>query len=121
MGAKRGTWKGWCKPDCAAPSFTSGAMELCEVELQYQKEEWDEAKYDDFMGQVRRRIEQRYGLGQQIVRRTEPEGTVTQTVVGYQWNLNNTEIELFLLFRQRRSARLSHAKRPLQDDVRQTG
>lgn len=70
-------------------------MELCEVELQYEKADWDEAKYDDFMGQVRRRIEQRYGAGQQIVRKTEPEGTVMQTIVGYQWNLNNTEINLY--------------------------
>ncbi|HEV7406136.1 MAG TPA: hypothetical protein VGO11_24530 [Chthoniobacteraceae bacterium] len=69
--------------------------ELNEVELQYQKEEWDEAKYDDFMGQVRRRIEQRYGAGQQIVRKTAPEGTVMQTVIGYSWNLNNTEIDLY--------------------------
>jgi len=69
--------------------------ELVEVELQYQRDDWDEAKYNEFMGQVRRRIEQRYGAGQQIVRRTEPEGTVTQTLVGYQWNLNNTAIELF--------------------------
>jgi len=70
-------------------------MELVEVELQYQKDDWEEAKYDEFMGQVRRRIEQRYGAGQQIVRRTEPEGTVMQTMVGYQWNLNNTAIDLF--------------------------
>jgi hypothetical protein len=70
-------------------------MELCEVELQYEKTDWDQAKYDDFMGQVRRRIEQRYGAGQQIVRKTEPEGTVTQTIVGYSWNLNNTEINLY--------------------------
>ena len=34
-------------------------------------------------------------MGRQIVRRTGPEGTVTQTLVGYQWNLNNTAIELF--------------------------
>ncbi len=69
--------------------------ELMEVELQYQRDDWDEAKYNEFMGQVRQRIEQRYGTGQQIVRRTEPEGTVTQTLVGYQWNINNTAIELF--------------------------
>lgn len=69
--------------------------ELVEVELQYQKEEWTQAKYDEFMGQVRRRIEQRYGTGQQIVRRTEPEGDVMQTLVGYKWNLNNTALELY--------------------------
>ncbi len=69
--------------------------ELVEVELQYQKEDWDQAKYDEFMGQVRRRIEQRYGPGQQIIRKTELEGTVTQTIVGYSWNLNNTALQLF--------------------------
>jgi hypothetical protein len=68
--------------------------ELIGVELQYLREDWKEADYDKFMGEVRRRLEQRYGPGQQIVRRTEPEGTVTQTLVGYQWNLNNTAIEL---------------------------
>ena len=47
------------------------------------------------MTQVRRRIEQRYGAGQQIVRKTEPEGVVTQTLVGYKWNVNNTALELF--------------------------
>ncbi|RYD78453.1 MAG: hypothetical protein EOP84_14225 [Verrucomicrobiaceae bacterium] len=69
--------------------------ELVEVELQYQKDDWTQAKYDEFMGQVRRRIEQRYGAGQQIIRKTEPEGTVMQTIVGYKWNLNNTALELF--------------------------
>lgn len=68
--------------------------ELVEVELQYQKDDWDDAKYDQFMGDVRRRIEQRYGAGQQMIRKTEPEGTVTQTIVGHKWNLNNTAIEL---------------------------
>ena len=69
--------------------------ELVEVELQYQKEDWDQAKYDEFMGQVRRRVEQRYGPGQQIVRKNEPEGDVMQTVVGYKWNKNNTALELY--------------------------
>jgi hypothetical protein len=68
--------------------------ELVGVELQYQRDDWDEAKYGDFMGQVRRRIEQRYGPGQQIVRRTEPDGLAIETLVGYEWNLNNTSISL---------------------------
>ena len=72
--------------------FSGG--ELVEVELQYQREEWDESKYDGFMGDVRRRLEQRYGQGQLIARKKEPEGEVTQTLVGYKWNQNNTAIEL---------------------------
>lgn len=69
--------------------------ELVEVELQYQKDDWDETKYSDYMGQLRRVIEKRYGPGQQIIRKTEPEGDVMQTLVGYKWNINNTAIELF--------------------------
>lgn len=48
--------------------------QLVEVELQYQSPDWDVAKYDDFMAQVRRRIEQKFGAGQLIARTREPEG-----------------------------------------------
>ncbi len=72
--------------------FVSG--ELVEVELQYQKDEWDETKYDGFMGDVRRRLEQRYGQGQLMARKKIPEGDVMQTLVGWKWNQNNTAIEL---------------------------
>jgi hypothetical protein len=72
--------------------FKSG--QLVEVELQYQSDEWDTAKYDEFMGSIRRRIEQKYGSGQLIARQKTPEGAVMQTLVGYKWNINNTAIEL---------------------------
>lgn len=70
------------------------AGELVEVELQYQKDDWDEAKYDGFMGDIRRRLEQRYGQGQLVARKKEPSGDVMQTIVGWKWNQNNTAIEL---------------------------
>jgi len=70
--------------------------QLVEVELQYQSPDWDVAKYDDFMAQVRRRIEQKFGAGQLIARTREPApGDVMQTVVGYKWDENNTAIQLF--------------------------
>ena len=69
--------------------------QLVEVELQYQSPDWDPGKYDDFMAQVRRRIEQKFGAGQLIARTREPEGEVMQTLVGYTWNENNTAIQLF--------------------------
>jgi hypothetical protein len=70
--------------------------QLVEVELQYQSPDWDPAKYDDFMAQVRRRIEQKFGAGQLIARTREPvDGNVMQTLVGYTWNENNTAIQLF--------------------------
>jgi hypothetical protein len=70
-------------------------QQLVEVELQYQSPDWDVAKYDDFMAQVRRRIEQKFGAGQLIARSREPIGTVMQTLVGYNWDENNTAIQLF--------------------------
>ncbi len=76
---------------------------LCEVELQYQRENWDQPKYDEYMGQIRRSIEKRFGPGQLIARKTEPEGDVEQTVVGYKWNKNNTVIELFYYSAQKES------------------
>jgi hypothetical protein len=72
--------------------------QLVEVELQYQSPDWDVAKYDDFMAQVRRRIEQKFGTGQLIARTREPAGAdaaIMQTVVGYKWDENNTAIQLF--------------------------
>ena len=70
--------------------------ELVEVELQYQKEDWNDTQYDSFMGDVRKRLEQKYGAGQLIAKRTEtePATAVTQKLVGYKWNQNNTAIEL---------------------------
>jgi hypothetical protein len=70
--------------------------ELVEVELQYQRDEWDDSKYDGFMGDVRRKIQQRYGEGQLITNRTEqePSTDLKQKLIGYKWNHNNTAIEL---------------------------
>lgn len=69
--------------------------ELTEVELIYQREEWEQRDYDGFMSQVRQAIQRRYGEGQQIVRKTEPVNEVVQTIVGYKWNQNNAAVELF--------------------------
>ncbi len=70
--------------------------ELVEVELQYQKDDWTDAQYDNFMSDVRKRLEQKYGEGQLVAKRTEqePATNVTQKLIGYKWNQNNTAIEL---------------------------
>ena len=70
--------------------------ELAEVELIYSRDDWDQRKYDEFMGQVRQAIQRRYGDGTLTVRKTEPvDQQVIQTVVGYKWNQNNAAIELY--------------------------
>jgi hypothetical protein len=74
--------------------FYFRAATLVGVELQYRNDAWTQEKYDDFMGRWRRTIEQRYGQGQLIARKTEPKDEVTQTIVGYKWNHNNTSLDL---------------------------
>ena len=70
--------------------------ELVEVELQYQQDGWDDTHYTGLLNDVRKRLEQRYGDGQLIARRTEqaPQTDITQKIIGYKWNQNNTAIEL---------------------------
>ena len=68
--------------------------QLVEVELQFQRDDWDEPKYDSYMGDMRRKLEELYGPGQLISRKKEPEGDVTQTLVGWKWSQNNTAVEL---------------------------
>jgi len=75
--------------------FYFRSTQLVEVELQYQKEDWDQARYDEYMGQVRSVLDRKYGPGQLLARKTEPAGDVTQTVVGWKWNQNNAAIEMF--------------------------
>jgi hypothetical protein len=43
--------------------FYFRAGELMEVELQYQRDDWDQKQYDEFMGQVRQAIERKFGAG----------------------------------------------------------
>jgi len=75
--------------------FYFRSAQLVEVELQYQKEDWDQGRYDEYMGQVRSVLDRKYGPGQLLARKTEPAGDVTQTVVGWKWNQNNAAIEMF--------------------------
>ena len=75
--------------------FYFRAGELVEVELQYQRDDWDQRQYDEFMGQVRQAIQRRFGEGDLIARKTEPEGDVMQTIVGYKWSQNSAAVQLF--------------------------
>jgi hypothetical protein len=74
--------------------FKLGA--LTGVELVYQTESWPEDRYDALMSDMRRRISDRYGDGQQIARRTEKVGVnnVTQTVTGYKWVSGGANVQL---------------------------
>jgi hypothetical protein len=69
---------------------------LTGVELQYQDDDWAEPKYGTMMSELRKRISDHYGEGQQIARRTETVGVngVIQTVTGYKWIAGAANIQL---------------------------
>jgi len=67
---------------------------LVEVELQYQKEDWPQEKYEEFMGQVREKLDQRFGTGQLIANKMLPDGETMQRIVKWKWNQNNSAVEL---------------------------
>jgi hypothetical protein len=69
---------------------------LTGVELQYRGEDWPETKYNTMMADLRQRITEHYGEGQQIIRRSEQVGVngVTQTVNGYKWVAGAANVQL---------------------------
>ncbi len=69
---------------------------LTGAELQYQSEDWQESKYNSMMVDLRRRITEHYGEGQQIARKSEMVGVngVTQTVTGYKWVAGTGNVQL---------------------------
>lgn len=77
--------------------------QLVEVELQYKTADWDEEKYNTFMGDVRKKLEVKYGEPELIAKREEPLGDVMQKVVGWKWNRNSAAIELFYFSAQNAS------------------
>jgi hypothetical protein len=75
--------------------------QLIGLELQYRgpidtagRETWSEERYADFMGRWRRNLDQQYGSGQLLTRKTGAEGDVSQTLSGYRWTLGNTTVDL---------------------------
>ena len=54
-----------------------------------------------FMGRWRRNLDQQYGSGQLITRKTGAEGDVSQTLSGYRWTLGNTTVDLICFTAER--------------------
>ncbi|HEY2122495.1 MAG TPA: hypothetical protein VGH07_02785 [Chthoniobacterales bacterium] len=79
------------------------AKVLVEVELQYQRPEWDLVAYEQFLDSARQTLESRYGPATVLVKDKKPEGDVMQTVVGYQWQAQGSSIQLFFYSAERNS------------------
>jgi hypothetical protein len=77
---------------CTIFYFKDGG--LVEVELQYSNPNWVDTDYNSFLGQLRLKVENRYGSGKLIARSRKQTEEITQTLVGYQWTKNSAAIEI---------------------------
>jgi hypothetical protein len=75
-------------------SFDNDA--LVEVELQYGDGSWDRDKFNSIFEQTRRNLDRKYGTSRNIARQTSQEGSVIQTIIGYQWTQSYTSLRLVL-------------------------
>jgi hypothetical protein len=74
---------------------------LFEVELQYEYPEWTIERYNDRMGEIRRYFDAKFGTGKLVSRSRDTDSDVIQTLVGYQWIVGGTMLELFYFSAQR--------------------
>jgi hypothetical protein len=74
---------------------------LVEVELQYERSDWDLVAYEDFLNSARQKLEAKYGPPTVLARDKKPQGDVMETVVGYQWQQTGSSIQLFFYSAER--------------------
>lgn len=92
------TVQGLIAPDLQASMFTFQGGLLVAMEFDYGQKDWDLSKYNDKMGLFRRVLEIKCGgPGEMVSRDTiqEPNSTVKETFMGYQWNRGDTSVQLF--------------------------
>ena len=68
---------------------------LVEVEIQYWKQDWSPATYEEFMQSVRRQLDEKHGPGKPTTRQQDAERGVMKTLVGHRWESGGTLIELY--------------------------
>ena len=92
---------GLVQPGLKRTLFTFKEGFLVEVELQYEYPEWSIERYNDRMGEIRRYFDAKFGTGKLVSRSRDTETDVIQTLVGYQWIIGGTMLELFYFSAQR--------------------
>jgi hypothetical protein len=86
---------GLVHPGLRQTVFTFRDDKLIEVELQYEYSDWSIERYNEQMGVIRRYFDSKYGVGKLVSRTGDSESDVMQTLVGYQWMVGATMLELF--------------------------
>jgi hypothetical protein len=74
---------------------------LVEVELHYEYDKWSIENYNDRMGEIRRYFDAKFGTGKLVSRTRDNDSDVIQTLVGYQWIVGGTMLELFYFSAER--------------------
>jgi hypothetical protein len=100
---KRFVWtvEGLVQPGLKRTLFTFKEGFLFEVELQYEYPDWSIERYNERMGEIRRYFDAKFGTGKLVSRSRDTDSDVIQTLVGYQWIVGGTLLELFYFSAQR--------------------
>jgi hypothetical protein len=100
---KRDIWtvEGLVQPGLKRTLFTFKEGFLVEVELQYEYPDWTIERYNERMGEIRRYFDAKFGTGKLVSRSRDTDSDVIQTLVGYQWIVGGTMLELFYFSAQR--------------------
>jgi hypothetical protein len=89
------TVEGLVHPGLKRTLFTFKQRALVAVELQYEYPEWSIERYNQRMGEIRKYFDEKYGTGKLVSRSRDNDTDVIQTLVGYQWMVGATMLELF--------------------------
>ena len=95
------TVEGLIHPGLKRTLFTFKNGALSQVELQYEYPDWTLEHYNSRMGEVRRYFDAKYGTGRLISRSRNNDTDVIQTLVGYQWVIGKSALELFYFSAQK--------------------
>jgi hypothetical protein len=100
---KREVWtvEGLVQPGLRRTLFIFRDGFLIEVELQYEYPDWTIERYNERMGEIRRYFDAKFGTGKLVSRSRDTDSDVVQTLVGYQWIVGGTMLELFYFSAQR--------------------
>jgi len=100
-GTETWTVEGLIHPGLRRTLFSFKGGLLSQVELQYEYPDWTLEHYNDRMGEIRRYFDQKYGTGRLISRSRDNDTDVIQTLVGYQWVVGKSALELFYFSAQK--------------------
>jgi hypothetical protein len=95
------TVEGLIHPGLKRTLFTFKGGALSQIELQYEYPDWTLEQYNNRMGEIRRYFDAKYGTGRLISRSRDNDTDVIQTLVGYQWVVGKSALELFYFSAQK--------------------